>query len=238
MKTLQAFVLLTLCALPICAQTNNTINTPVTIPALKSLRPAQPASAPLLIIKAGTPLEIELAYTVSSGDLTEGDAISFRALHPLKIGDKIAIERGALATARVTKAEGGKSWGRGGKLGWMIQNIIAADGTPVPLRFVTGTEGNGAPGTVVTGIVLTSLIFWPAAPLWGFKHGKPAVIPAGKRFEVFIDRDTEISSVIAPPPTSTPTRAESHYTPASSAPKKPEQPTSKSKKNKEWWEMK
>jgi hypothetical protein len=156
-----------------------------------------PAGAPraaTATLKDGTRVELELAYTVSSADLNEGDAVSFLVVQPVIVNGLIVIERGAPATARVVKAEGGKSWGRGGNLSWAIQHVTAADGQKIPLHYTAGTKGDGKPGSVTTGIVVTGLLFWPAAPLWGFKKGKPAVIPAGKRFEVFVHGDAEIAT--------------------------------------------
>lgn len=145
-----------------------------------------------ILVKDGTRVELELAYTVSSENLNEGDAVSFLVVQPVIVNGTTVIERGAAATARVVKAEGGKSWGRGGNLSWAIQHVSAVDGSKVPLHYSAQTKGGGKPGTVTTGIVVTGLLFWPAAPLWGFKKGKPAVIPAGKRFEVFVHGDTTV----------------------------------------------
>jgi hypothetical protein len=39
-------------------------------------------------------------------------------------------------------------------------------------------------------MIITGALLWPIAPvtlLHGFKRGKDAFIPAGKRYEVFID---------------------------------------------------
>jgi hypothetical protein len=35
-------------------------------------------------------------------------------------------------------------------------------------------------------------VFWPAAPFWGFKKGKNAIFPAGKRFEAFVHGDVAV----------------------------------------------
>lgn len=161
-------------------------NTPKSVPVVET------SSGKTLTLKEGTRIELELAYTVSSADLKEGDAVSFLVVQPVVVEGLTLIERNAPATARVVKAEGGKSWGRGGNLTWAIQHVTAVDGQKIPLHFTGDTKGDGKAGTMTTGIVLTSLVFWPAAPLWGFKKGKPAVIPAGKRFEVFVHADTEI----------------------------------------------
>jgi hypothetical protein len=153
-----------------------------------------------LLLRGGTRVEIELAYTVSSADLREGDAVSFLVVNPVLVNGVTVIERGASATARVIRAETGKSWGRGGQLTWNIQNVSSVDGQKIPLHFSdSSAKGGGASGTVTTGIVVTSLLFWPAAPFWGFKKGKPAVIPAGRRFEVFVYGDSLIAIEEEPP---------------------------------------
>ena len=153
-------------------------------------------TAPVLsaiTIPDGTPLEIEVAYTVSSGDVEEGTPISFNVVQPLKINGNTVIARGARATARVTKAKKGASWGRAGQLAFAMQDVVAVDGSRVPLQFGKSTKGDSKGGTVATGMVVTGLIFLPAAPLWGFKKGKDAKIPAGRRFDVIIHGDTLVN---------------------------------------------
>ena len=144
-------------------------------------------------IPDGTPLEIEVAYTVSSGDVEEGTAISFHVVHPVKIDNNTVIARGARATARVTKAKKGGSWGRAGQLAWALQDVMAVDGSRIPLEFKKSSKGDSKGGTVATGMVVTGLIFLPAAPLWGFKKGKDAKIPAGQRYEVMVHGETMVN---------------------------------------------
>lgn len=171
-----------------------------TTPALAKNRKAGNAvsdAAPVITaitIPDGTPLEIEVAYTVSSGDVEEGTPISFNVVQPLKINSNIVIVRGARATARVTKAKKGASWGRAGQLAWSMQDVVAVDGSKVPLQFAKSTKGDSKGGTVATAMVITGVLFLPAAPLWGFKKGKDAKIPAGRRFDVLIHGDTVVNS--------------------------------------------
>ena len=170
------------------------IESGVPVRAIELSKPVESTPSNSVTLKDGTPVELELAYTVSSAELKEGDAVSFRVVQPIQVNGLTVIDRGAPATARVVKAEGGKSWGRGGNLTWAIQSVTTVDNQKIPLNYTAGSKGNGSPGTMTTGIVLTSLVFWPAAPLWGFKKGKPAVIPAGKRFEVFVHGDAAIAA--------------------------------------------
>jgi hypothetical protein len=151
------------------------------------------ATLTAITIPDGTPVELEMSYTVSSADVEEGTAISFNVVLPVKIGNNTVIARGARATARVTKAKKGGSWGRAGQLAWAMQDVAAIDGSRIALQFTKSTKGDSKGGTVATAMVVTGLLFWPAAPLWGFKKGKDAKIPAGKRFDVMVHGDTVVN---------------------------------------------
>jgi len=139
-----------------------------------------------LTVPDGTPLEVECTYTVSSSEVEEGSPVSFTVVHPILINGITVIARGARATARVTKAKKGGSWGRAGTLAWMMQDVAAVDGTKIPLEFAKSMKGDSKGGTVATGVIVTGILFWPAAPFWGFKKGKDAKVPAGRRFEVTV----------------------------------------------------
>src|SRR5689334_1100780 len=107
-----------------------------------------------LTIPDGTPLEVECTYTVSSAEVEEGSAVSFTVVHPVVINGLTVIAQGARATARVTKAKKGGSWGRAGTLAWMMQDVLAADGTKVPLEFAKSLRGDSKGGTVTTGVIV------------------------------------------------------------------------------------
>lgn len=156
-----------------------------------------PTSLTPITIPDGTPLEVEATYTVSSAEVEEGSAVSFTVVHPVIINGTTVIARGARATARVTKAKKGGSWGRAGTLAWMMQDVIAIDGSKVPLEFSKSTRGDSKGGTVATGIIVTGVLFWPAAPFWGFKKGKDAKVPAGRRFDVTVHGSTNVQARVA-----------------------------------------
>ena len=139
-----------------------------------------------LTIPDGTPLEVESTFNVSSGEVEEGSAVSFTVVHPVKINGVTVIAAGARATARVSKAKKGGSWGRAGTLAWEMRDVVAVDGSKVPLEFAKQAKGDSKGGTVATAVIVTGVLFWPAAPFWGFKKGKDAKVPAGSRFEVAV----------------------------------------------------
>jgi hypothetical protein len=156
-----------------------------------------PTELTQLTIPDGTPLEVECTYTVSSGEVDEGSAVSFNVVHPVIINGVTVIARGARATARVTKAKKGGSWGRAGQLAWAMQDVVAVDGSRIPLEFSKSTKGDSKGGTVATGVIVTGVLFWPAAPFWGFKKGKDAKVPAGQRFEVVVHGNAIVQARVA-----------------------------------------
>ena len=155
-----------------------------------------------LKIRAGTPLEIEAAYSVSSLDVRPNDLISFRVIVPIKIDGVTVVERYSLVSGRVAQAKRGGHWGKAGKLSWAMQDVVAVDLTRVPLQAqIEGPEAkNGVKGTSHSGQVATEMIvfgslLFVAAPLVllsGFRRGENAVLPEGKRFVVYVQSDTNV----------------------------------------------
>jgi len=87
-----------------------------------------------IVIPAGTPLEIESGAKMDSFQVRPGELLSFRVLVPLKIDGVTVIDQQALVTATVVQARRGGHWGRAGRLSWALQDVLAVDGTRVPVR--------------------------------------------------------------------------------------------------------
>jgi hypothetical protein len=160
-------------------------------PAPAAVPGAQPAGVEMKI-PDGTPLELELQSNITSKEAQEGDIINFTVVNDVVVNGVTVIQKGAPAKARVAVAKKSGHWGKSGKLGWAMQDVMAADGSRLALRMDKKMTGDSKGGTVATGVIVTSLVFWPAAPLWGFKKGKDVSMPAGKRFEAFVHGDTSV----------------------------------------------
>ena len=161
---------------------------------------AAPAPPREIKLPAGTPIDVEATYTVSSLDLRQGDFLSFRVLVPVKIDGVTVIDRDSLVTARVIEAKRGGHWGKAGRLSWTMQDVVAVDLTRVPLQTQNelpdgrnGVKGTSHGGQVATQMIVLGALLFPATPLVlmsGFKRGENAVLPQGKRFVVFVKSDT------------------------------------------------
>lgn len=156
---------------------------PVPIPAHLV---AQPRSIP-----DGTPVNIEAPYTLSSMDFKAHDKLSFRVVDPVKVDGVTVVEQGATATAQVVKAKRGGHWGKAGLFVFTMQSVTAVDGTQIPLRTTqVRLRGDSKGAKVATAMIITGALMpliAPVALLHGFKRGKDAFIPAGKRYSVFVD---------------------------------------------------
>jgi len=172
----------------------------VLLAMINAARPGRNDSRAITIPR-DTVVEIESAYRINSQEIAAGEAITFRVVNPVKIGDAIVIEPGAIATGRVTQAKRGAHFGRAGRLVWHLENVLAVDGTKVPIKSQGRVVGDSKGAKVATQIVLTGALLWPIAPialLHGLKRGENAYIPQGRRFEALVSGDTTIHRKVIP----------------------------------------
>lgn len=122
------------------------------------------------------------------------------------------ILKGAQALATVTDASPKKSMGRGGKLDVNVDSVRLVDGEKAQLRAVQNAKGGGHVGAMTGAMVATAVVFFPAAPLFLFIHGKDIVIPKGTEVTAFVQGDMRLDMVKMIPPTSVgPTVAAAAY---------------------------
>ena len=155
--------------------------------------PAQTAKPPLAFcLVEDTPIRIRLARTMSSKDARVDDRVDFEVFDDVKIGDVVVIERGSMAIATVTEAHPKRRLGRAGKLKMNIDYIRLASGEKVPLRAVKGGKGGNRVAVMTGAMVATSIVFFPAAPLFLFMNGKDITIPKGTEITAYVAADTPL----------------------------------------------
>jgi hypothetical protein len=161
----------------------------------KDQQPAQkPEAAPLkqplpFGLEDGTPIKLRLTRNLSSADATTGDRVDFEVLEDIKVKDVIVVPRGGLALATITEAQHKRRMARGGKLNVNIDDVRLADGEKAPLRAVKETQGGGHTGAMTGAIIGTAIVFFPAAPLFLFMHGKDITIPKGTEITAYVNGD-------------------------------------------------
>jgi hypothetical protein len=150
-----------------------------------------------LILEDGIPVRLRLTRTLSSADAKTGDRVDFEVLDAVKLGDTVVIPQGSIAWATVTDAEHKKRMGRGGKLDVNIDSVKLANGEKANLKASKDTRGGGHVGAMTGAMVATGIVFFPAAPLFLFMHGKDIVIPKGTEVTAYINGDTIYEAPVA-----------------------------------------
>jgi hypothetical protein len=158
--------------------------------AVASAEPVGPDGA--VNVPDGTEVEIQLQTTASGEELKIGDFVDFTIVRPIQVNGMTIFEKDASARARITTAKRAGHWGKAGKLEWAMQDLMATDGARIPARFTQRQIGDSKGGTVAVAAVATTVFLGPVGLLWGLKKGKPAIIPAGNRYSVFVHGDVKI----------------------------------------------
>jgi PEGA domain len=152
----------------------------------------------------GTPVKLRLTQSISSADAKVNQEIPFEVVDEVKVDDIIVLAKGATAIGTVTEADHKKSMGRGGKLNLSISYARLSDNEKAALRATKDTKGGGHVGAMTGAMVATAVIFFPAAPLFLFIHGKDITIPSGTEITAFVEGDMHLDmakfGVSAAPP--------------------------------------
>ena len=178
----------------------------VICPLLVAQQPATPAATtpgaeaqasstppPPVTLLDGTPVKLRLSQSISSADAKVGQEVPFEVVEDVKVDDAIVLAKGATAIANVTEADHKKSMGRAGKLNIAISYARLADNEKISLRAVKEAKGGGHVGAMTGAMVATSIVFFPAAPLFLFIHGKDITIPQGTEITAFIEGDMHLN---------------------------------------------
>ena len=164
-------------------------------PIFLTAHPASQAqSGNRLVLEDGTPIKLRLSRTISSADETVGNQIDLEVVEELQIGNKIVIPKGSVALGTVTDVQAKRRMGRGGKLDVNIDTVRLANGQKAALRAVKNSKGGGHTGAMTGAIVATSLILWPAAPLFLLMHGKDITVPKGTQITAYVEGNMNLDA--------------------------------------------
>ncbi len=164
-------------------------DTSAATPAAVAPTTSDAASPKGFLLEDGTPVHLVLSENLSSADAVTGQTVEFEVVDDVIVNGLLVIPRGATAWATVTDAEHKRRMGRAGKLDINIDKVRLADGEKAMLRAVKDAKGGTHTGAMVGGMVATSLVLLPAAPLFLLMHGKDVTIPKGTNISAFIQGD-------------------------------------------------
>jgi hypothetical protein len=145
-----------------------------------------------MVLEDNTPVHLVLNENLSSASATTGQTISFEVSEDVLVSGFLVISRGSLAWGTVTDAQAKRRLGRAGHLDVNIDKVRLADGEKVLLSATSHAKGGSHTGAMTAGIVATSLVLWPAAPLFLLMHGHDITIPKGTKIEAFTNGDATL----------------------------------------------
>ena len=156
---------------------------------------AHPAAARVPVpntLLDGTAVKLRLAENLTSASAKAGDQVPFEVTEDVLVDGVVVLPKGGQALATVTEANAKKSMGRQGKLNLTIDSARLADGEKVQLRATQNSNGGGHVGAMTGAMVATSIVFFPAAPLFLFMKGKDVTIPQGTEITAFVEGDMKL----------------------------------------------
>ena len=190
------FQLTLICLLPVLLMAQQIPeSTPVTAKPAHAPASDQPPSTPAQTgptLLDGTPVRMRISETVSSADAKVGQEIPFEVVEDVDVDGVPVITKGATAIATVTAAQPKRRMGRAGKLNISIGYVRLIDQEKAALRGVKDAQGGGHVGAMTGAIVATSIVFFPAAPLFLLIHGKDITIPQGTEITAFVQGDMHV----------------------------------------------
>jgi len=163
-------------------------------------RPSADSLLKTVKIPQGTAITVETLYPVSSADFKLNNSIAFSVVSPVYADGVLLIPRGTVARAKIVKLKKAGTFGRGGALTIEMEQIVAIDGTRIPVLLTADAEGGNRSGVLAVGAAATSALIFPytapAAIVWGFKKGDDAVIRGSRQFAAVVKSETQIVGLV------------------------------------------
>ena len=163
-----------------------------------SLQQDRPGQSMSFSLADGTPVRLRTGRELSSAFEKTGENVNFEVVDDVRINGVVVIAHDTLAVGTVINAKRKGRVGKAGKLDISIDFVMAVTGEKIPLRAIRQNKGESQVGTMTTGLVLTGLFFFPAAPLFLFVKGKDIVVPKGTEITAYVNGDTPIDELKVP----------------------------------------
>jgi len=170
------------------------------------------------VLEDGTAVTLRLDRSLSSADAQAGDKVEFEVAEEISVNRIVVIPKDSPASGTVVEAHKKRRMGRAGKLDVTIDSVQLVDGEKVTLRAVKESQGGSHAGLMAGGMVATSLIVWPAAPVFLLMHGKDVTIAKGTEVTAYISGDVKLDPVKFQPAGLVPAATPNPATPESASP--------------------
>jgi hypothetical protein len=144
--------------------------------------PEAPKPPEILQIKVpdGTPVEVEVAASISSDTVHEGSVILLKVAEDVRVNGMTVFSKDSQARARVYVITQPAFLGKPGLISWAMDEVTAVNGDHLPATFAAEEPNTSSPSGGRAEVIGT---------LWEFRKNKPTTLPAGHRMRVTIHGD-------------------------------------------------
>ena len=147
-----------------------------------------------LTIPDGTPIQLQLAESVSSAHARVGDLLDFVVVRDVSVEGFTVIPAGTVASGSVTGVKGKRFLGMGGKVALKLDSVELANGDRVGLRARMEVKGRSRTKLMAAAMIATGLVFLPAAPVFLLTRGHDSTVLKSTEITAHIDGATSVLS--------------------------------------------
>lgn len=159
------------------------------------------ASAQVVTVPQGTPVQLRLTDTLSSDSSKDGDAVRFAVAADVMVNGSAVIRREAKASGEVTDAQAKRRMGRGGHVEFVVRYVTAADASRVDVSGDQRAKGGNGAGKMA----VSAALFMPA-PVFLLAKGHDTSIPAGTVITVYTTAAAAVDMAKVAAPVAAPVR--------------------------------
>jgi len=145
-----------------------------------------------IILHDGTAIPLRAADSISSADAKVGDPVDFVVVQDVVLDGFPVIPQGTIAHGTISDVKRKRRMARGGKLGVKMEFIELSSGEKIPVRADTRVNGGGQSKMMATGMAVTAMAFYPAAPALMMMRGKDIVLLKGAGLTAYVDGNTSV----------------------------------------------
>ena len=147
-----------------------------------------------LTIPDGTPVQLQLAESVSSAHARVGDLLDFVVVRDVNVEGFTVIPAGTVARGSVTGVKHKRFLGMGGRIALKLDSVELVNGDRVGLRARLEVKGRSRIKLMATAMIATGLVFLPAAPVFLLTRGHDTTVLKSTEITADIDGATSVLS--------------------------------------------
>jgi hypothetical protein len=144
-----------------------------------------PASPPKLVMGSGTPVQLQLAETISSAHVHKGDRLKFVVVKDVEVGGFTVIRAGAPAEGSVVAVQGKRPFGMGGDVTLKLDSVELTSVERIALEAHKEFKGRSHTIRMAMGIAVTAAFYPPAAPVFLLTRGRDSTVLKGTEMTAY-----------------------------------------------------